>query len=339
MVYIYKKKSKGKEYYYLRKSIKEEGKIIPKDLCYLGKDFSKINLNELEKKFPQEIKKSKNKLKKFIEFNYYLNKIMDKEIKENKFFNKKQLSEINYILIHYKKFNLKNKKIISKKFEIQFIIENNSIENSELTYFNIELEMKKISRFLEKKTPLRKKPLIQIYIIINTKKILDFLKKEKPTINLRLVSEIHDLLLKTMHKTKGFRFSEIKIIRNSFNPSSVKKIKPELKKLISWYKKNKTKIHPLALSILFHHKFEKIHPFLYGNGAVGRILLNYMLSQLDYPPVIIPSKKRKEYFSSMNKAYPCLKNDLLNTDMKYYKPLIDFMHKQFVKTYWDNFVV
>ena len=67
--------------------------------------------------------------------------------------------------------------------------------------------------------------------------------------------------------------------------------------------------------------------------------MNYQLSQFDYPPIIIPSRKKEEYFKAMNKADKAVKTDLLNTDMRYYKDLMDFMHKQFVKTYWDNFVV
>ena len=40
---------------------------------------------------------------------------------------------------------------------------------------------------------------------------------------------------------------------------------------------NKNKLHPLVLGSIFHHKFEKIHPFMDGNGRTGRMLLNFIL--------------------------------------------------------------
>ena len=37
-MYITKQKVKGKDYYYLRKSVREEGKVRSKNVAYLGKD-------------------------------------------------------------------------------------------------------------------------------------------------------------------------------------------------------------------------------------------------------------------------------------------------------------
>ena len=42
MVYIYKKIIKKKPYYYLRVSKRVKGKVIVKDIAYLGSDISKI---------------------------------------------------------------------------------------------------------------------------------------------------------------------------------------------------------------------------------------------------------------------------------------------------------
>jgi Fic family protein len=48
-----------------------------------------------------------------------------------------------------------------------------------------------------------------------------------------------------------------------------------------------------------HYMFEKIHPFYYGNGRVGRIIALYMILFADLEPFIFTSAdKEEEYFSS-----------------------------------------
>lgn len=335
MAYLHKKNINGKNYYSLRKNIKINGKTIKKDVCSLGSDISKIDLKDLEKKYPEELKKSGQVIKKTLDLNYYLEKVKKRKLKEDDFFDKGQLIQINAILMHFrrkfKKADNSVKKEILENFYTNFIAENIAIEE------NINPK-KEIKNLLKNKQIKRNKSLLDIYKIINTKEILDFLKNKKPAINLSLIKKISNLFVKNIGWIENYRNKEIKLIGDCFKPSPIKEIKTDLKKLLNWFNKEKNKIHPLALATLFHHKFEKIHPLSFGNGEIGRILLNYILFSLNYPLLIIPRKLKQEYFDSMNKAYPCLKKDLLNTDIKYYRPLLDFMHKQFVKTYWNYFL-
>jgi len=55
-------------------------------------------------------------------------------------------------------------------------------------------------------------------------------------------------------------------------------------------------------AVLGHFIFVFIHPYMDGNGRMGRFLLNAMLASGGYPWTVIPVEKRDEYMQALEKA-------------------------------------
>jgi hypothetical protein len=60
---------------------------------------------------------------------------------------------------------------------------------------------------------------------------------------------------------------------------------------------------PIAEAVArVHAAFERIHPFLDGNGRAGRLLTNLVLVRLGHPPVIVQKRERSFYLSALDRA-------------------------------------
>lgn len=55
-------------------------------------------------------------------------------------------------------------------------------------------------------------------------------------------------------------------------------------------------------AVLGHFVFVFIHPYMDGNGRMGRFVLNAMLASGGYPWTVIPAEKRKSYMEALEKA-------------------------------------
>jgi Fic family protein len=51
-----------------------------------------------------------------------------------------------------------------------------------------------------------------------------------------------------------------------------------------------------------HNEFERVHPFIDGNGRAGRLVVNLVLVRLGYPPVVIFKRQRDAYLAAMRRA-------------------------------------
>lgn len=73
---------------------------------------------------------------------------------------------------------------------------------------------------------------------------------------------------------------------------------------MAWYqdKIDAGDVHPLVLAGEFHYRFVLVHPFDDGNGRMARLLMNLILMKHGYPPVVIRTEEKDEYFRALQRA-------------------------------------
>ncbi|MCR4327133.1 MAG: Fic family protein [Nanoarchaeota archaeon] len=334
MVYIYKKSAGKKNYYYLRISKRKGKKIITKDLAYLGGTIKEARkkLSNLSS-HKEEIRKAYRNLNIFLDTNYYLEKIKDLKLKKNEFLGKK-LEEIEACRLHFQeKFqNLDKltKREIMKNFLIEFAYNSTSIEGN-----TINLEEAK--HLLQEGLTPKDKTLREIYDLKNTESVFFELYESnfKEELTHNSIIKIHEKLMENVDARKGYRNSDVRVIRSNFDASPAPYVKTDMDLLLKWYKNNEKKIHPFVLSTIFHHKFEKIHPFMDGNGRTGRMIMNLILLKKGYPPIVIRKKFRKEYLDSMRIAD---KSNLNSSKKEDYLNLVQFSANELTENYWNLFL-
>lgn len=133
-------------------------------------------------------------------------------------------------------------------------------------------------------------------------------------LSLRLIREIHDILLKGVrgeHRRPGeFRTSQnwvggATIQTASFVPAPANKVLPLLNNLEKWLHDD-SHIPILIKAGLIHSQFENIHPFLDGNGRIGRLLITFYLCQQGIlrKPLLYLSEffkmHRQSYYDKLN---------------------------------------
>ncbi len=95
-------------------------------------------------------------------------------------------------------------------------------------------------------------------------------------------------------------------------PSS--KLQEEMTSFIHWFNEQSLEEPILGRAAIAHVYFESIHPFEDGNGRIGRVLIEKVLSQGIERPVLIAvskvlEKRKKEYYSALERCNRTLEVD------------------------------
>ena len=314
MVFISSKTIKGKKRYYLERSIRLLTGKVKKFSIYL-KDYD-----------------AKSKYKEINHYKRLLNGNISKELKEFSaryykkinIFNEELLKRLEEIKLGYKeitkKLSKKQLQDIIDRFTANFTYESNAIEGNSLT-------LKDVTFVLHEKKAIKGKDLREIYETLNTREAMELVFSNKLRVNEKDIIKLHKILVKNTGIPFGYKKVPNFLMHRQLETTRPEKVKEEMGKLINWYNENET-IHPLQRAVIFHGKFEKIHPFEDGNGRVGRLLINIMLLNNRYPPLIIRKSQRLSYFSCLE-AF----------DKGYEDKLNRFLVEKYKKTYEKFFKV
>jgi len=97
----------------------------------------------------------------------------------------------------------------------------------------------------------------------------------------------------------GYRNHQVYIGQSKHTPvnkDGVRDVMPLLFELLEAEK------HPSVRAVLGHFIFVYIHPYMDGNGRMGRFLMNAMLASGGYPWTVIPVEERDNYMNALESA-------------------------------------
>jgi Fic family protein len=117
------------------------------------------------------------------------------------------------------------------------------------------------------------------------------------------VRNLHALVLKSIDADQAGRYRQenVVIAGASTMPPDFMHLPAEMAGLMHWYD-DAGAMHPIERAAELHTRFVKIHPFVDGNGRTGRLLLNFELLKMGYPPAIIRKEDRLAYYDALDIA-------------------------------------
>lgn len=210
---------------------------------------------------------------------------------------------------------------IREHFQIEMTYNSNAIEGNSLT-------LKETAWIIQEGITIKGKPLKDHLEAKNQKEALEFLyelidSKKKNTISERLIREIHHLVVKEADADIAGKYREGNVIITGadHSPPEGFNVPQEMHQLIQWINLNKSKLHPIELAAMVHHKLVYIHPFWDGNGRISRIIMNVFIMQAGFPMAIILKNDRKRYYRVLSEA-----------DKDKYSPFCEFVAQSVIRS-------
>lgn len=197
---------------------------------------------------------------------------------------------------YYKSLNGKESliKIISETEVAEQVYNSNAIENSTLTLEETEKILMQIDldRYITERELFETKNLARVVEYIDK-------KAKEQELNLDIILFLHKMLISNIRDDIAGRFRKNnEFVRvGSYIAPHPKEIKNLLENMFVDY--NSTIQDSVIKRIAkLHLQFENIHPFIDGNGRIGRAINNYLLIREGFVPINIKFIDRVEYYDA-----------------------------------------
>ncbi|MDY0241297.1 MAG: Fic family protein [Rhodospirillaceae bacterium] len=210
------------------------------------------------------------------------------------------IDEKKDIIDSHRPFSQNMTRQLRDKLIIEWTYNSNAIEGNTLTLSETKV-------VLENGITIKGKPLKDHLEIINHKEAIEYIE-DLVGKNVKLseydIRSVHYLILKEIDSTNAgkYRNENVFIGGAKHVPPVYMNVPYEMQKLIDKYQ-GWQGLHPVVRACFLHGEFVKIHPFVDGNGRTARLLLNFELIQSGYPPVVIKTENRADYYDALDKAH------------------------------------
>ena len=187
-------------------------------------------------------------------------------------------------------------KLIAEAEVAEQVYNSNAIENSTLTLEETEKILLQIDldRFISGREIFEAKNLAQI--VSYTDK-----RAKEQELSLDMILLLHKMLISNIRDDIAGRFrkdNEYVRVGNHIAPGPTEVI-VRLENMLSKY--NATSHENIIKRVAtLHLTFEYIHPFVDGNGRIGRVINNYLLIREGFVPINIKFIDRKRYYEAFN---------------------------------------
>ena len=181
-----------------------------------------------------------------------------------------------------------------EEFTVEYTFNSNAIEGNTLTLRETNMVLQGLT--------INQKPLKDHMEAIGHKEAFDFVRelvqKQEP-ISERVIQQIHYLVLADKKDDRGvYRRVPVRIMGAQHEPVQPYLIQPRMEQLIMSYTESTE--HIVTKLARFHIEFERIHPFIDGNGRTGRLLVNLELMKAGLPPIDIKFTDRLAYYDAFD---------------------------------------
>ena len=176
------------------------------------------------------------------------------------------------------------------------VYNSNAIENSTLTLEETEKILLQIDldRYINEREIFEAKNLARVVVYIQK-------KAKQEELNLDTMLMLHKMLIANIRDDIAGRFrQDTEYVRvGSHIAPPPKEIVERLQTMLVTF--NAASHEPIIKRISrLHLTFEHIHPFVDGNGRIGRVLNNYLLIREGFVPINIKFMDRKRYYKAFN---------------------------------------